>query len=61
MPNARFHNVQRLLVQEKGEEIYNMLARKKRSDILHNVQDRIRRRQLALDSSHFTQAQTKEQ
>lgn len=48
MPNSAFFNVQRLLVQEKGEDIYFALVSSKRQTASEHINDRIRRNKIKL-------------
>jgi len=43
MPNSAYYNVQRLLIQEKGEDVYYALASQKRNMVLKEIQDKIMR------------------
>ena len=52
MPNSLFYNVQRLLIQEKGEPVYWMLAIHKRAKMLADAEDKVYRRSKYLSLTH---------
>ena len=51
-PNSLFYNVQRLLIQEKGEDIYYAIAQSKRQTLVVNINDRIYRANKAIELEH---------
>ena len=59
-PNSTFYAVQRLLIQEKGEDTYYALAQQKRDQLLGLIRDRAHRRELGLNTSHFTVEKSEE-
>ena len=48
MPNSAYYNVQRLLIQEKGEDVYYALASQKRNMVLKEIQDKIMRYKVSI-------------
>ena len=58
-PNSHFYNVKKLLVQERGEDIYYHLATQKRQGAQVEIADRLWRRQIGLQANHFTRDEDK--
>jgi len=52
IPNNNFYNVQRLLIQEKGEQNYGYLAQYKRARMKLEAEDRVFRRKKYLHLTH---------
>ena len=57
--NLSFFNVQRLLIQEKGEDIYYHLASLKRQGVHAEIADRMYRSSLGLQKDFFTRNEDK--
>ncbi len=54
MPNSAFYNVQRLLRQEKGEDVYYALAMQKRDGVIKEIQDKVVRQKIEVQNYHYT-------
>ena len=52
VPNSMFYNVQRLLIQEKGEQTYYILAKHKRAKMLLEAEDHVFRNRKLLALTH---------